>query len=56
MNEMTRQIRCECGFVARGGTDDEVVDRIEGHIRADHPALVDTLTREEIAGWVEVVE
>jgi predicted small metal-binding protein len=53
---MTRQITCECGYVARGDTDDEVVDRIEGHIRADHPELVETLTRDEIAGWVEVVE
>ena len=55
-NEMTRQIKCECGYVARGETDDEVVVRIEGHIRADHPELADTLTRDEIASWVEVVE
>ena len=55
-NEMTRQITCECGYVARGETDDEVVERIEGHIQTDHPELVETLTREEIAGWVEVVE
>jgi predicted small metal-binding protein len=54
--EMSRQIKCECGFVARGETDDEVVHLIEGHIRSDHPELVDTLTRDEIASWVEVVE
>jgi predicted small metal-binding protein len=54
--EMTRQIKCECGYVARGETDDEVIERIEVHIRADHPRLVETLTRDEIAGWVEVVE
>ena len=53
---MSRQVKCECGFVARGDTDDEVVDRIEGHIRSDHPELVGTLTRDEIASWVEVVE
>jgi predicted small metal-binding protein len=53
---MTRQIKCECGYVARAETDDEVVDRIEGHIRSDHPELVEALTREEIATWVEVVE
>ncbi len=53
---MTRQIKCECGYVARGESDAEVVDRIEDHIRSDHPELVDTLTRDEIAGWVEVVE
>jgi predicted small metal-binding protein len=53
---MSRQIKCECGFVARGETDDEVVARIEGHIRSDRPELVETLTRDEIASWVEVVE
>ncbi|MBV8734531.1 MAG: DUF1059 domain-containing protein [Solirubrobacterales bacterium] len=53
---MSRQIKCECGFIARGETDDEVVTRIEEHIRSDHPELVGTLTRDEIVGWVEVVE
>jgi predicted small metal-binding protein len=55
-NKMSRQIKCECGFIARGETDDEVVTQIEGHIRSDHPELVEALTRDEIAGWVEVVE
>ena len=53
---MFRQIKCECGFVARGETDDDVVARIQGHIRSDHPELVETLTGDEIASWVEVVE
>ena len=53
---MSRQIKCECGFVARGETDDDVVARIERHIRSDHPELVKTLTRGEITSWVEVVE
>jgi predicted small metal-binding protein len=52
---MSRQIKCECGFVARGETDDEVVARIEDHIRTDHPQLVEALSRDEIASWVEVV-
>jgi hypothetical protein len=33
-----------------------VVERIEGHIRSDHPDLAQTVTRDEIASWVEVVE
>ena len=53
---MSRQIKCECGFIARGETDDEVVVQIEDHIRSDHPDLVKALTRDEIASWVEVVE
>jgi predicted small metal-binding protein len=55
-DQMSRQIKCECGFVARGDTDDEVVTRIEGHIRSDHPDLAGTLSRDEIAGWVEIVD
>ena len=53
---MSRQIKCECGFIARGETDDDVVVRIEEHIRSDHPDLVQSLTRDEIATWVEVVQ
>ena len=53
---MSRQITCECGFIARGDTDDEVVAQIEDHIRNDHPELVQAVTRDEIAGWVEVVD
>ena len=53
---MSRQITCECGFVARGDSDDVVIYKIEGHIRADHPELVDALTRDDIAGWVEIIE
>ena len=53
---MSRQIKCECGFVARGESDDEVVTQIEGHIRSAHPELAETLTRDEIAGWVEIVD
>ena len=53
---MSRQIKCECGFVARGETDDEVVAQIERHIRSDHPELAESLTRDEIASWVEIVD
>ncbi len=53
---MSRQIKCECGFVARGDTDEDVVAQIEGHIRSDHPELARSLSREEIATWVEVLE
>ncbi|HEY6777075.1 MAG TPA: DUF1059 domain-containing protein [Thermoleophilaceae bacterium] len=53
---MARQIKCECGYVARAETDDEVIDLLEHHVRSDHPELVDTETREEIAGWIEVVD
>jgi predicted small metal-binding protein len=53
---MARQIKCECGYVARAETDDEVIDLIERHVRSDHPELAETETREEIASWIEVVD
>jgi predicted small metal-binding protein len=53
---MARQITCECGYVARGATDDQVIDLIDEHIRSDHPQLLAELTRDDIAGWVEIVE
>jgi len=50
---MAKQIRCECGYVAVGETDDEVIETIRDHMRTDHPALVDTVSREDLLGWIE---
>lgn len=52
---MARQVTCECGYVARGGSEEEVVDLIERHLRSDHPQMVATVSREDIRGWVEIV-
>ena len=51
---MARLIRCECGYVARGDTDDEVVGRIRDHMREDHPALLDTVATDDLRGWIEL--
>lgn len=50
---MAKIIRCECGFIARGDTDDEVVDLIRGHMATDHPALVDTVTADDLVSWIK---
>ena len=47
-------IRCECGFVARGDSDDQVVGVIQGHLAAEHPALLDSVSREDLLSWVRV--
>ena len=52
---MAKAIQCECGFVVCGESADEVVTTIEGHIRADHPELVDKVTRADLLGWIEEV-
>jgi predicted small metal-binding protein len=51
---MARIIQCECGFVARGETDTEVIDVIRDHLRTDHPALLDTVGQEDLLGWIKV--
>ncbi|HLY33529.1 MAG TPA: DUF1059 domain-containing protein [Jatrophihabitantaceae bacterium] len=51
---MARVIRCECGFVARGATDDEVVDNIREHMRTDHTALYESTDRADLYGWIQV--
>jgi predicted small metal-binding protein len=52
---MAKVINCECGFVARGQTDDEVVDRIRDHMREDHPELYEQVPREDVFGWIQEI-
>ena len=52
---MDRQVKCECGYVARGADDDEVIVTIRDHMRADHPDLLDKITDDQIRGWIETV-
>jgi predicted small metal-binding protein len=50
---MAKVINCECGFVARGATDDEVVGAIEGHMATDHPELLSSVDRQDLYGWIQ---
>jgi predicted small metal-binding protein len=51
--QMAKLIKCECGYIARGDTDDEVIGKIEMHIHDEHPDLVDKLSRDDIFGMIE---
>jgi len=51
---MAKLIRCECGFVARSDSDDGVIATIREHMRTDHPALLDSVSREDLLGWIQV--
>jgi predicted small metal-binding protein len=53
-DEMARIIRCECGYVARGETDDDVIINIRAHMSTDHPALLETVGQEDLLGWIQV--
>jgi hypothetical protein len=40
--------------VARGDSDDQVVGVIRGHLASDHPALLETVSREDLVSWIKV--
>jgi predicted small metal-binding protein len=46
-------IRCECGYVARGVSDDQVVGMIRGHMSTDHPALLETVSQQDLLSWIQ---
>ena len=50
---MGKLIRCECGYVARGNTDDQVVGAIRGHMATDHPAVLATISHEDLLSWIQ---
>ena len=50
---MAMLINCECGFVARGDTQEEVIGRIRDHMREDHPALLGSVSDDDLLGWIE---
>jgi predicted small metal-binding protein len=53
-DDVARLIRCECGFVANGDTDELVIVAIRDHMRADHPALLETVRDEDLLGWIHI--
>jgi predicted small metal-binding protein len=52
---MSRQVKCECGYVARAASDDEVLTKIREHMRSDHPDLLKKVSDDDIRSWVEIV-
>jgi predicted small metal-binding protein len=50
---VAKLINCQCGFVARGETDEEVMDAIRAHMREDHPEVLEKVSREDLLGWIE---
>jgi predicted small metal-binding protein len=50
---MGKLIRCECGFVARGDSDDQVVGVIRRHMASDHPAVLAAVSDQDLLSWVQ---
>lgn len=51
---MSRIIRCECGFIARGDSDEEVIAGIRAHMKTDHPALYESTLQEPLLDWIQL--
>jgi predicted small metal-binding protein len=52
---MAKIVNCECGYIARGSDNDEVLADLEAHIRRDHPEMVGKYQRAELLDMVEEV-
>jgi predicted small metal-binding protein len=52
---MAKVIKCVCGHVVRGESDEELLDAAEIHIRDMHPELKGKVTREDLVAMVELV-
>ena len=50
---MAKVLRCECGYVSRGETDDELVEAAQRHIASDHPDLAGKVSREDLLSMTE---
>ena len=50
---MANQVTCECGYVARADSDDEIVELVGAHVASEHPELVDTATEDVIRSWIK---
>jgi predicted small metal-binding protein len=50
---MAKIINCECGYVARGETDDEVLADLVAHMRQNHPEIVGKVDRKQLLDLVE---
>ena len=61
-NQLTRKrkeaavaytINCDCGYVVKGDTEDEVVTKGQEHIQDAHPDMVGKVSREDFLAMAE---
>jgi hypothetical protein len=53
---MARMITCECGYQARGGNDDELLESIMSHIASVHPQRVGVFTAADLLSMAVSVD
>jgi predicted small metal-binding protein len=52
---MNKIIKCVCGFVVRGESEEELLGAAETHIREMHPELAGKVTQEDLRAMIELV-
>ena len=50
---MAYTINCDCGYVVKGDTEDEVVAKGQEHIQDAHPDMVGKVSREDLLAKAE---
>ena len=50
---MAKVIKCECGYVVRGKTDETLRAEAERHIESDHPDLVGRISGDDLLAMAE---
>ena len=50
---MAYVINCDCGYQARGETEDELIQDAEAHIKEQHPDMAGKVSREELLAQAE---
>ena len=50
---MAKIINCECGYVARGDTNEDVLADLDAHIRRDHPEMVGKYEQQQLLDLIE---
>lgn len=50
---MAYVINCDCGFVVRADSEDELVTNAEDHIQDAHPDMVGKVSREDFLAMAE---
>jgi predicted small metal-binding protein len=52
---MTYVINCDCGFISRGDTEDELVEEASQHIEEVHPDMAGKVSRDDLLAMAEEV-
>jgi predicted small metal-binding protein len=50
---VAKVIKCDCGYVARGGTDEELLADAHKHIEESHPDLAGRISRADLLAMAE---